>query len=52
MSSGGDRQVFLWDVVAGTTIRRIPGHMGKINAVELNHDASVVASGEQICSVR
>lgn len=45
-SSGGDRQVFLWDVMTGQTIRRIPGHMGKIFAVEFNEDASVLASGE------
>ena len=45
-SCGGDRQVFLWDVMTGQTIRRIPGHMGKIFAVEFNEDASVLASGE------
>ena len=45
-SSGGDRQVFLWDVMTGQTIRRISGHMGKIFAVEFNEDASVLASGE------
>ena len=44
-SSGGDRQVFLWDVMTGQTIRRIAGHMGKIFAVEFNEDATVVASG-------
>ena len=45
-SSGGDRSVFLWDVTTGATIRRIAGHMGKINVVEFNEDASVVASGK------
>lgn len=45
-SSGGDRSVFLWDVATGTTIRRISGHMSKINAVEFNEDATVVASGK------
>ena len=44
-SSGGDRSVFLWDVMTGTTIRRIAGHLGKIFTVEFNEDASVVASG-------
>ena len=45
-SSGGDRSVFVWDVATGATVRRLPGHMGKVNAVELNDDASVLASGE------
>ena len=44
-SSGGDRSVFVWDVATGNTTRRIAGHMGKINAVEFNEDASVAASG-------
>ena len=38
--------MFVWDVATATTTRRLPGHMGKINAVEFNDDASVVASGE------
>lgn len=38
--------MYVWDVASGNTIRRISGHMGKINAVEFNEDASVVASGE------
>lgn len=44
-SSGGDRSVFVWDVATAQTTRRLTGHMGKINAVEFNDDASVVASG-------
>ena len=45
-SSGGDRSIFLWDVTAGATTRRLPGHMGKINVVEFNEDSTVLASGE------
>jgi len=45
-SSGGDRTVFLWDVTGGTTIRRISGHLGKINVVDFNQEATVLASGE------
>lgn len=45
-SGGGDRSVFLWNVTAGVTERRIPGHLGKINAVAFNADASVLASGK------
>jgi WD40 repeat protein len=48
VSSGGDRSVFLWDVTTGNTIRRISAHLTKINVVEFNADASVVASGKSI----
>ena len=48
VSSGGDRSVFLWDVSTGNTIRRISAHLAKINVVEFNADASVVASGKSI----
>lgn len=37
--------MFLWDVAAGVTDRRLPGHMGKINVVDFNEDATVLASG-------
>ena len=53
VSSGGDRSVFLWDVTTGNTIRRISAHLAKINVVEFNNDASVVASGKSLrCSCR
>lgn len=45
-SCGGDRSVFLWDVSSGDIIRRFSGHVGKINTVAWNADASVLASGE------
>ena len=45
-SSGGDRSVFLWDVTTGNTLRRISAHLAKINVVEFNADATVVASGK------
>ena len=41
----GNYTLNLWDVVTGTTTRRIAGHIGKIFVVEFNADASVVASG-------
>ena len=37
--------MFLWDVTSGVTDRRLPGHMGKINVVDFNEDATVLASG-------
>lgn len=46
-SSGGDRTVFLWDVTSGNTIRRISGHVGKINVVDFNQEATVLASGAE-----
>ncbi|CAG8660631.1 13301_t:CDS:2 [Acaulospora colombiana] len=42
---GGDKSVFYWDVTTGQTIRRIPGHLSRINTVAFNQDASVVVSG-------
>jgi mitogen-activated protein kinase organizer 1 len=44
-SSGGDRTAFTWDVQSGEQIRRLQGHMGKVNAVAYNEDASVLATG-------
>lgn len=32
-SAGGDRQLFLWDVATGQTIRKFAGHDGVINSV-------------------
>ena len=46
VSSGGDRSVFIWDVTTGNTVRRISAHLTKINVVEFNNDATVVASGK------
>lgn len=43
-SSGGDKQVFVWDVATGSIIRRLQGHFGKINCVAFNKDAQVLAS--------
>lgn len=35
-------------MTAGVTTRRLAGHMGKVNVVELNADATVLASGKII----
>lgn len=43
--------MFIWDVTSGETIRRISGHMTKINVVEFNKDATVVASGMSTLSL-
>lgn len=44
--------MFVWDVAAGETIKRFSGHMSKINVVEFNADATVVASGSFDTTVR
>ncbi|PYI29769.1 WD domain protein [Aspergillus indologenus CBS 114.80] len=45
-SVGGDRQVFLWDVEQGGTIRRWGGHNARVEAVQFAGDGdSVVVSG-------
>ncbi len=33
VSGGGDRQIFVWDVATGRTIRKFRGHDGIVNAV-------------------
>lgn len=48
VSCGGDKLVFLWDVVSARTTRRFEGHGGRVNAVGFGGDAgdgSVVVSG-------
>lgn len=43
---GGDRQVFLWDVETGGTVRRWAGHLSRVEAVEFAGEGdSVVVSG-------
>ncbi|PYH45773.1 WD40 repeat domain-containing protein [Aspergillus saccharolyticus JOP 1030-1] len=45
-SVGGDKQVFLWDVEQGGTIRRWSGHNARVEAVQFaGEDDSVVVSG-------
>lgn len=49
VSCGGDKLVFLWDVVSARTTRRLEGHGGRVNAVAFGGDAgdgAVVVSGE------
>lgn len=42
--TGGDRSCILWDVATGRVIRKINGHSQKINALDMNNDASVLIS--------
>ena len=45
-SVGGDRQVFLWDVEQGSTVRRWTGHSSRVEAVQFaGEEDSVVVSG-------
>jgi len=46
-SVGGDRQVFLWDVEQGITVRRWGGHNARVEAVQFaGEDDAVVVSGK------
>ena len=52
-SVGGDRQVFLWDVATGKTLRRWAGHGGRVNAVAFGgEEQQVVVSGSFDATVR
>jgi len=51
-SCGGDRTAFVWDVQSGEQIRRLQGHMGKVNSVAYNEDASVLATASYDQKVR
>ncbi|KAL4886232.1 WD40-repeat-containing domain protein [Aspergillus karnatakaensis] len=45
-SVGGDRQVFLWDVEQGITVKRWSGHNARVEAVQFaGEDDAVVVSG-------
>lgn len=47
-SVGGDKQVFLWDVAEGKTLRRWWGHGGRVNAVSVGEGkGDVVVSGKE-----
>ncbi|WEW56155.1 hypothetical protein PRK78_001590 [Emydomyces testavorans] len=53
VSVGGDKQVFLWDVETGSTVRRWSGHDARVEAVEFGGEAdSVVVSGSADTTVR
>ena len=46
VSVGGDRQVFLWDVAQGRTLKRWSGHERRVNCVAFaGKGGSVVVSG-------
>jgi mitogen-activated protein kinase organizer 1 len=44
-SAGGDRQLFLWDVATGQTIRKFAGHDGVINSVRPVAEQQSAAGG-------
>jgi mitogen-activated protein kinase organizer 1 len=43
-SCGADQAVFVWDVSAGTIVRKMTGHFGKINCVAFSAEGNVLAS--------
>lgn len=51
-SVGGDKQVFLWDVATGRTLRRWGGHFGRVNCVGFGGEGgSVVVSGMMLSCI-
>jgi mitogen-activated protein kinase organizer 1 len=52
VSCGGDKSIFLWDVMSGNILKRFTGHEARVNAVGINHDCSVVFSGSYDGKVR
>ena len=44
-SCGGERLVYVWDVATGRIVRRLAGHFQRINTLDFNKDATVLASG-------
>jgi len=52
VSVGGDKMVFVWDVVTGKTIRKFEGHTSRINTCAWNSDCSILASGSYDTSLR
>lgn len=44
--------MILWDVVSGKPIRRWSGHQARVNAVDVNTEMSVIASGSYDASVK
>ncbi|KAI4242899.1 MAG: hypothetical protein L6R40_003772 [Gallowayella cf. fulva] len=52
-SVGGDKQVFLWDVATARTLKRWPGHFGRVNCVGFGgEEGNVVVSGSFDATVR
>lgn len=51
-SSGGDKNVFLWDVTQGEIVRRFSGHLGKVNSVAWNSNDQVLATGSFDTTIR
>ncbi|KAI8926860.1 WD40-repeat-containing domain protein [Entophlyctis helioformis] len=51
-SCGMDRSVIVWDVGTGRAIRKFGEHTQRVNALDFNSDASVLASGSYDATVR
>ena len=51
-SCGADRICFYWDVGTGRVIRRLQGHVHRINAVNMNTDSTVLLSASYDQTVR
>lgn len=43
--------MFVWDVKTGNSVKKFMGHTGKVNAVAMNADDTVLASGQSPTTV-
>ncbi|KAK8164705.1 WD40-repeat-containing domain protein [Phyllosticta citrichinensis] len=51
-SCGGDKSVFVWDVATAKTVRRLAGHVSRVNSVAWGAAADVLVSGSFDASVK
>ena len=51
-SCGGDRTVFVWDVMSGRVTKRLVGHDQRVNAVRYNSDCSVLLTASYDRTIR
>jgi len=47
VSGGADKIVFLTDVGTGQPIRKLRGHLSRINCVKFNEESSLILTGMQ-----
>lgn len=51
LSCSKDATIILWDRLSGTLIRRLTGHRGPVNAIQLRCDLAVSASGDGVAKL-
>ncbi|KAI8907902.1 WD40-repeat-containing domain protein [Gorgonomyces haynaldii] len=51
-SCSEDRAIFVWDIVNGNTVRRYQEHLSRVNCIDFNRDATLIASGSYDATVK